>query len=317
MQNAIVPFWRDLGATGVEHRSYLWVLRYGRRGEHLKLRIHSPESCRCHHLQDLLARSIHGYFSTIKESLARPSLREKGEAPPIDLEDEDPARADDCTLLWTTYRRSPISLGSRAMLADDQYVGCLTRALACGLESAIEIFNSAASPQSLRRNTLLKMLISALAVSEFQASQRLNYLVYHRDWLLRVAIVTSGLDFADSGKLLEDLDRQVEKVGPGIEILKQAVDREWSNAGESGTSYLSWRHAIEELCLCLGLYRENPDLDPDPFAEDLVFLPFFKVIHGLSNQLGLRRLEEAFSIHLLLRAAGGDSPERGIRFIPA
>ena len=309
MQRAVVPFWRDLG--GLEHPCHLWTLRYGRRGEHLKLRIHGPESCRPL-LRDLLSHAVEEYFSRIEEPVEEPPSNERWEMPPIDLEDQAPARAGDRSLLWTTYQRSPISLGGRPLLADDGYVSRLTRALALGFESALGIFSpDAGSPGSLRRNALLKMLVAGLSADGFPASKRLDYLAYHRDWLLRVAIVNGG-----SENLLDDLDRQVEKVGPGIGIIRQVVAREWSGEGEESAQYLSWRRALGELFLYTDRFRGDPDFDPDPFAEDPVFLPVFKVLHGLSNQMGLRRLEEAFTFHLLLCAAGGGSAGKGIRLLP-
>jgi hypothetical protein len=316
MERAIVPFWRDLGTRGLEQSCHLWTLRYGRRGEHLKLRFHGLESCRPL-VQELLARAVDEYFGAIENaSEDPPPASERWEMPPIDLEDQGTTRAGDRSLLWTTYQRSPISLGGGPLLSDDGYVSRLTRALACGFESALEIFGSEkGSPLKLRRNALLKMLVAALSVAGFPAAKRLDYLIYHRDWLLRVAIVNGGMDPAISGKLLDDLDRQAEKVGPGLAILNQVLEREWSGAGPESAQDLPWHLAVGELCEYTTLFRGKPGFDLDPFAKDVIFLPFFKVLHGLSNQMGLPRLEEAFSIHLLLCAAGASS-DRSVRFLP-
>ena len=51
-------------------------------------------------------------------------------------------------------------------------------------------------------------------------------------------------------------------------------------------------------------FRDDPDsIGSIPFAPDPAFAPLFKVFHSVAKQGGLHMPEEAFTHHLLSRAA--------------
>jgi len=145
----VAPFWHELRERG--SGSYLWLVRDGAGGEHLKVRIHGPES---------------------ELPLQRRLLEE---------------RAASYALVWTVYERSHTSLGGGPFLEDDHYVALLTRCLgnACALVLSLQPGENGVLPHRIRQIALLRGLIVGLAALGFPAEKRTDYLAYHRDWLLR------------------------------------------------------------------------------------------------------------------------------------
>lgn len=77
-----------------------------------------------------------------------------------------------------------------------------------------------------------------------------------------------------------------------------------------------WHDSVSRLVSYVGVFGENPDYHLDPFAPEPFFPVLFKAFHGLANQLGLDRLNEAYAHHLMLHAIGGAVSGQGVPTIP-
>lgn len=281
----IAPFRRELPQD-----AYLWLVRYGKGGEHLKLRLHTPDAD-----PDLLRRRLAERAGAFFAALPEPPPRTPGkvDAPPLDPEDE--VDHPDRTLLWTTYRRSHISLGGQPFLDDDLYAAHMTRCLgsACELVLSLEPGDSGVLPHRTRQVALLQGLIAGLAALGFSTERRADYLAYHRDWLLR---------FLRGAQSVQGFEERIAKLGAAVHPIRTLAEAEW-NGGDPLEN--PWRTSLSDLLDYISPFANDPDYRLDPFAPDPVFAPLFKAFHGLGNQLGLPVADEAFAHHLLLRATTG------------
>jgi hypothetical protein len=303
--DAIENFFRRLRELDTEKNYYLWTVRYGRCGDHLKVRLHGPEEHKAF-LQAMLAESVASCFKNLPEPAA-PSTQKRMEAPPVDVEDEADQDYPDRTLLWTRYRRKDISLARRPFYPDDRYAALATRCLGRACEIVLASLKprepGGPVPHRLRQTTLIKSLILGLAGLEFSAAARSAYLAFHRDWLLRFALHKNNADATKSGEILDRFDERVDGLGDYRETLRKAAHKEWQGEGGAREElFTAWQGALADLLRYVEPCRDDPAYHVDPFASDPVFVPVFKVFHGLGNQLGLNMLDEAFAHHLLLRA---------------
>jgi hypothetical protein len=303
---AIQPVWSRLRASESWTSCYVWVIRYGKGGEHLKVRIHGPRDEQ-QRFRDLLIESTERCLSRLP---ARSSSRRRSrpEIPSIDVEDEVEHEYPDRTLLWTTYRRSFVSLGSEPFLSHDDYAAHMTEALGRGLGMALTNLGQAPPgrevPFRRRQTTLLKALIEGLpALGLGGTQQAAAYLAYHRDWLLRFFVG----DEAKERELRLHFDRQSVAMGAAVKQLGELLTTERGGDVDGGDAVDDteslWRNSLTGLALHLQGFRERPAYRTDPFAPDPRMPPVFKVFHGVANQLGLPPLEEALAHHLMLKAA--------------
>ena len=118
----IVPLWRSLDAERSAGSVWLWIMRYGKRGEHLKLRLHDPEQTL--DLEAIKSR-VEEYAARLFASLDPPgeeqSSNVKTMVPPIDIEDREKEPHEDRQLMWTSYQRHRLSLGDSELYGDDRY----------------------------------------------------------------------------------------------------------------------------------------------------------------------------------------------------
>jgi hypothetical protein len=284
---------------------YLWFVRYGRCGAHLKLRVHAPPMLQSR-LKDLLRDAIEAYFAS-DEMMPEPASRlGYSSLPPLDREDELETLYPNRTLLWTEYRRSPISLGGAPFLHDDGYVARLTRCLGAGCEVVLDLFENVRDVETIhsrRQSTLFALLLSALAATFDGWDERISYLAYHRDWLIRFILQKRNAAASQATDVILRFDARLnESIVSVLETLRQAVLRNWF-----GCSYTEavneWSSALCDLRDYIKPLCAAADYRLDPFALTSVFTPLFKILHGIGNQLGLDMLNEAFAYHHLLRAA--------------
>jgi hypothetical protein len=286
---------RDAGDDG-----YLWFSRYSLRGEHLKLRIHAPER-----LRGILARRLNNsarrYFRI--DLAPEPGLTEsppaRSPAIPIDVEDRGEGDHPDRSLLWTTYQRSPVSLGPLPLLRDDRYVGLLTRCLGAGCEQVLAAFSRQAPAGwtlPWRRQVLVALVSAGLEAVLPDEEERRAYLVYHRDWLIRLPVLRRGRGVDGAREILDRFELDARQ--GGREDLREAVGPQATDGGR----FASWHAAL----VALRNYVESPDhlpvRDLDPFAEGPLFPVLFKVVQSLANALGLSPPQEGRTYHRMLRA---------------
>ena len=296
LHGALAPFEARLRAGDPDRAGFLWIVRYPRSGEHLKVRVHaSAEQEPC--LRERLREAVDAWLATLPPVDPERPRKDVPGLPAIDPEDEADTPWPDRRLVWTRYRRSQVSLGGGPFLTDDGYVARLTSCLGAGCSIVLDALvpdSAGRVSDSLRQTTLLRLLIGGLAAAGLGAEERAAYLAYHRDWLVRFSLKGGG-DAERTRELLARFDQRAEQMGASLGALRDAAEAP-PDRGDR------WRQAVAELTGYVARFRGNPDYRLDPFSEDPVFTPLFKVFHGIANQLGLGMLPEALTHHLLLRA---------------
>lgn len=300
LHGALAPLGARLREGDPGRAGFLWIVRYPRGGEHLKVRIHAPADQEPR-LRELLRETVNAWLATLPPADPQRPRKDAPGLPAIDPEDEAATPWPDRSLVWTRYRRSHVSLGGGPFLADDGYVARLTSCLGAGCAVVLEALvpdPAGRVSESLRQTLLLQLLIAGLAAVDFGSEERATYLAYHRDWLVRFSLQGGG-DAERTRELLARFDQRAEQMGAALDTLGEAVAATWGAPPDSGDR---WQQALAELAGYVARFRGNPDYRLDPFSEDPVFTPVFKVFHGMANHLGLGMLPEALTHHLLLRA---------------
>lgn len=305
VHHVLAPLASRIHAHGPDHR--LWFVRYAKGGEHLKVRLHGPETS-VPVLCDLLAGITEEFLATLPARLGDTERTDERHLPPIDEEDAARKLHPDRSLLWTVYRRSFISLGGKPFLDDDRYVSLVTSCLGRGCEVILDSCQPGPERRSLpksRQPILLKLIIGALAAPTFPADARVAYLGYHRDWLVRAMTERANVDSRKQEALLGQFDQQAEKMGSALDPLREVVAARWSADGgvyEPEGIDAAWQRSVGALVEYASQFQDDPDYRLDPFATQVSFSPVFKVLHGISNQVGLNMLNEALTYHLLLHS---------------
>jgi hypothetical protein len=307
MLRAMVPFRRGLRALTAPQIPYLWLIRYSRGGEHLKVRVHGPQEIEPA-VKELLARTVEGCLAAIGPRPQEEARRVRRESIPIDDEDRSPEDPPDRSLLLTHYGISQVSLGGEPFLSQERYRALMTLCLARGCDQVLDTLEGQQEILShgQRQRTLLKALLSGLAALRFPPEKAEAYLAYHRDWLIRFPLLREGGDEQKAADHLALLERQAEKAAATVSSLRSAVQRSWTGTGASPEGGPPWGQALAGLHEYVSRFRDDPDYRLDPFTNDQTFTPIFKAFHGLGNQLGLRMLDEAYAHHLLLMATAKD-----------
>lgn len=300
IHGAITPFRARLRGSDPEGNWSLWLVRYSRCGEHLKVRVHGPPERR-ELARGLLEESVQAYFSGLSPAGEEVRVSRTG-APPIDVEDDATSDYPDRTLLWTRYRRSHVNLGPPVFLEDDRYTALFTACLGSGADLVLDFVQPDGTgkvPGATRQRGLLRAVFGGLAAAGFSADERAAYLAYHRDWLVRFNVAGPEAE----AELLASYDRRAEGSASTLEQLRKIAARLWGGApGIVTGADADWRDALSALVEYLARFRGNPEYRLDPFTDDPVFPPLFKAFHALANHLGIGMLDEALVHHLVLRA---------------
>jgi Lantibiotic biosynthesis dehydratase C-term len=310
IHQVIAPFWQENCRAGAD-KAYLRMLRYTRRGEHLKIRIHAPEPLSSE-LGASLQMVVTSYFDAIAaEPSVLPTERILATAMPIDVEDELPSEYPDRSFLWTQHKRSCVEYGGKPLLDDDIYIERMVR---CHAEAAERVLvalkpNSQGTvPFHVRLNTLLKSVMIAISVPRWSAEKRCAYFAYHRDWLTRFSLAQSSECPHMVTERFARFDTSLQRLGPQLEVYRNAADAQWCrppNAAVPIEAIAPWPAAIEDLYRHLAPLANDPRQQIDPFAPEPMFSALFKVFHLLANLLGLKPHDETFAHHLLLSISGG------------
>ena len=299
LREVVVPFWSQVRALDGGDSCYIWFTRYAKGGEHLKVRVHGPEPLRGD-IGNALESQAKAYLDSIaneppKNRLSKPVLR------PVDPEDEVEQDYPDRSMLWTTFRRSPVIMGDDRYTRDETHTALFTR----GMGEIGEIMVTRLAPQTanpgyaqVRQNLYLKMLILGIGVMGFDRDGWITYLTYHRNWLVRHN-VGGGVE---EREILELFDQRLEKMGRALEAVSRLVAAQ-IEGNDGGSALDDWRSRASALFSHVAGYRGRSEYDVDPYTTDFAHLPMFKLFHGGANQLGYRTADEAFLHHLLLRAA--------------
>lgn len=312
IDHCVAPFWRAVTERDGGEHAYLWMMRYRRGGEHLKVRIHAPDPMGPV-LRTELEQAARSYLDTLEGAATDGRDSADPAVPPVDVEDEVTEPYPDRSFLWTRYRRSPVSFGAEIFLANDRFAAIFTRAMSHGsarVMAAMRADDGAKVPFRARQAAVLKAVISGLSAVDWDQAMRASYLSYHRDWLLRymTARMHGGREHADA--LLARFTSIMEKMGPVLRAVEQTIAAQWSPAhGDARRPSGDWAGSLRDLADHVSRSVCYAGQVIDPFACDPAFPALFKVIHGLANQAGFKALDESFVYHMLLQlyAPGTDA----------
>jgi hypothetical protein len=166
-------------------------------------------------------------------------------------------------------------------------------------------------PHQKRQSLLMKMIIGSLATLDYSEEQRTDYLLHHRNWLLRFALL-KALDRAEkSRELLARYQQQIERMGAGIGPVERTLQRVWDAARENPIG-----GPLRDLADYLETFRGDPAYQLDPFTDEPAFTGVFKALHSVANQVGLPMPEEAFTHHLLLHVRAPHKAATGLQLMP-
>lgn len=295
----------DLDERGLAEDSFFWYIRYGKCGEHLKIRIHGPDSVVTAARQSLPTHASR--FFAAPASDPDPQIWvSKSALPPLDLEDEQEADYPNKTLLWTHYRRSPVVFGAQVYLDDEIHVSRFCRCQAAVTRLALDILlpklGEPRYPEH-RQTTFLRILLTALSSLHLPPTETAAYLAYHRDWLVR-SLVHNGTtpETTTFETLRDELRALVESSSSTLRPLANHVETALEQPQASTDDYLPFHREFSAFYEHVSTYRSQPRFDQDPYTRDFSFLPVFKVLHFAANQLGFRLSNEAYVFTLLLHA---------------
>ncbi|HEY7406520.1 MAG TPA: lantibiotic dehydratase C-terminal domain-containing protein [Candidatus Angelobacter sp.] len=290
LRRVMVPSWHDMQQISGE--SYMWLVRYSRGGQHLKVRVHAAPAF-ADELKQALTHHTDVYFKSLHDQSPAAPRISKSSLPPIDLEDKAETEFPDRTMVWTTYQRSHVTFGMKPWFMDDSFTALACDCLARGCDLMLGAL-AAGSLDSLadRQKLLLHALLPALAGLRLSSdSAAASYLRYHRDWLLRFFVAET----AREQQLLRHFEEKAASMSAALE--------EFHNIGEQMLSHTPagpWPVALGEFASYISGFQGRKEYDLDPFTDDVTFPPTFKILHGLANQVGMPPLQEAFVHHLLL-----------------
>lgn len=315
----VAPFWRSLCKHEGTDTFFIWALRYNRRGEHLKVRLHGPASYE-RRARALLGDAQRRFFCRLVAPEPARKGRSSSAVPPIDLQDEIPDAVPDRSFLWTDYRRSHISLGYQPYLGDDDYVSLLVLSLGRGMELVLNGLTCNAKgqfPALAQRALLVRAVVAGLTAVFPSTRERSLYMLYHRDTLIRSLRNQRKIFWDpqryDPSRLETEIARLVSFDNGAA--LSLDPSNESTIAWERG--YSAWRNALRELSEYAGRICGDREHHVDPFAEEALFPAIFKSFHGLANQMGIDHVMEAFVFHLIVsRLADGEVRDRPVQLRP-
>ena len=300
IHEAIAPFWARYSASAGDGGRFLWFARYGRGGEHLKIRFHGSAAERDEVRQEL-ATAVERFLGALPGLAAASERDGLVDQFPIDPEDHCARAYPDRTLLWTTYRCEPGIMGRQPMSADRLHAALFTGCLGIGTDIVLAGFKPDATgtvPGSLRLSLALKFFVAAFCALDLPPRARVENLRYHRDWLL----ASFGLEIAPA---CARIDQQIESrpaLLAGLRPLLETAAQEEDALVDEGDLYYRWQSRFAEL-LCHAIRRANdPAFLADPYLRDQVLATSFKLLHAHTNQLATGLWNEAYVCQLLIRA---------------
>ena len=297
----IVPLWRSLDAERSAGSVWLWLMRYGKRGEHLKLRLHDPgQTLDLEAIKDRVEQDAARFFASLDPPGEEQPPKVKTMVPPIDVEDREKEPYEDRLLVWTSYQRHRLSLGDAELYGDDRYCELFTRAMAAAtgifLESVEE--GGVEGAASRRLVTLFAGVTAALWGLGMDVDRRVSYLAYHRDWLLRFSLTPKEPNVDPALQSRNTFDKKLAAMDPAKR--QNLLEKAWYFETEPMTGEVqSFSDRVCELADYAGPIVRGLDRALDPKAEDFFDSVLFKVLQGFSNITGLRVFEEAWVHHLL------------------
>ncbi|MEM6454062.1 MAG: hypothetical protein AAF772_03115 [Acidobacteriota bacterium] len=292
IDEVIAPFWTN--CTARTEDSFFWTMRFGARGEHMKLRFHGPEA-----LADAVRTDLAPALDAFVASLPAEHPQPPGSFPAIDPEDARP----DPGVGWhfTTFRASPYILGGEPLAEDSTFAALFAKtqgAMAEWVMSDLAPRYQDGRFSSIRQTCGVQAILAAFSVLPFERTEVIAYLTYHRDWLTRFVAARNHQSEAQISDILTPLDFKVQRAKKTVAALAQRLD-----AGVVPPSFEAWTERISAVYQHSLVYRDDPRFNLDPYTQNHSFLPLFKTLQGSTNQIGFAISAELWAYHLLLAAA--------------
>lgn len=308
----VVPLWRGLEAERAAGRVWLWCMRYGRGGEHLKIRLHDPEEVLD---LDSIKAEIEQSAAELFTALGEPPEDEdkkntvRTAVPPIDVEDREKEPREDRSVLFTTYTRHRLSLGDEDMFGSDRYCVVFTRAIAAACGVYFSSFDAGTKKAAAKRLvTVFTGVTATLWSLDMDVERRASYLAYHRDWLLRFSLVRTDPKVDPADRSRNRFNQKLMSMAP--ERRQPLMEQAWRYEDHpmEGAAEGLHKAVVEMAEYAAPKVRALPRaLDPD--AQDYFDSILFKLLQSFANACGLRVLEEAW-VHHLLHSAMVFAPAR-------
>jgi hypothetical protein len=290
LRQTILPFWRSTKVALPQ--SCLWVIRYARGGQHLKIRLHVPAEMRMV-ITTLLGDAVEKFFSELSPSTGV-ERDAAAHLPPIDPEDQADGLRPDRSLIWTRYYYSPELIGAESLSAAAGFEAVFIRCRAAATEVALdwlEALDTGEIPMRKRMALAIKLLLAAVCGVHSHAEMRVRYLNFQRDWLLRVNL--------DSKQALTFLERKTDELLTQQIALGPLVTATSLRGGVLGT----WCEAIGDLVrFCLDQLNRQDLSDLDSTSEILVYFVISRVVHNAMNLAAIGTSNEAYICQLLKSA---------------
>lgn len=301
LREVILPFWKSTKTTFPQ--SCIWVIRYARGGQHLKLRLHVPAEAHVA-VATRLQNAVEIFFA----GLPAPSGIERDIAaylPPIDPEDDVEDLRPDRSLIWTRYRYLPEMIGAKPLSAATGFESVFVRCRAASTEVVLAWLDDLRNDEihMRKRMTLaLQLLLAAVGGVHPHAEIRARYLTFQRDWLLRVN--------RDREQALAILDRKVGMLPEQQRALVPLVTAVFPQDGMLGC----WCRAVEDLVrFCLNQLKQQDLSELDGPSEDLVYFAISRIVHNAMNPIAIGLWNETYLCHLLGSALTRARLEEGVR----
>lgn len=310
LRHVVAPLSRELDALG-EPGALLWFSRFSRRGQHVKLRLHTPDETNWPSLKSRITVLAESFFATLPAGEAdAPPRISTPRLPPIDQEDELDGDYPDRSVLWTRFRPSPRTVGTEKYLNDHRLLNLFYRCMAANTELVLAEELTAGEEPSLKakQSQLLRTVIAGLFPLDLSPQEQTSYLAFHRDWLLR-HLLSQSPPQTTAEETLERLDQKLAGMDATVAGLSSVIAGQLSSETEEDLEdseedeLEGLRTALRDFFAHVRGFRGRPEYDLDPYTSDYAFLPLFKVLHGWANQVGVPIINELYTYQLLLRAA--------------
>ena len=278
---------------------FLWTMRFGARGEHIKLRIHGPDRV-LEEVEVHLVPALDKFVASLTDEMAEESATAPpGSFPAIDLEDAEPGVG----VGWrkTTFRPSPFVLGGTPLVEDPAFGSLFARTQGAMAEAVLKhLVPKRHDPNfpSIRQTFGVRLVLAALIALPLDPAEQVAYLRYHRDWFARYIAVRKHLPESRIPEILEPLDRKVERAAQAKESLARSLEE-----ASLQPPFLAWTNRLRAVYDRTLSFRGDPRFDLDPYTDNVSFLPLFKTLQGSANQAGLAIGSELWAYHLLLTVA--------------
>ena len=266
----------------------LWVLRYARGGEHVKLRVRCRADDRAA-LQSRIEQLAERCLATLPAPTGEPRVEA---SPPVDVEDDGAVR-DRC-FTSPRYRPEPIVFGPSPLPDDAEHVERMTDCLVASTDRVLDLVASRGAdadplPHGARQGLVLAAAIDAMRL--LPPDRRLRYLDYHRGWLIRD---TGRGNPAVAERLRHRFDGIRAAQATALRPIAESIDAADASSDAADTP---WTRGLDRLAQ--PARSAHSGWRPDPFGGEVLDAVLFKALHAMANQVGLRIRDEALAYHLL------------------